>query len=342
MVGLAIFGVVFSMSQRGSLMFLLESFSRTFTVFLILAVVVRSFEDVRRLLGAFAVGAAVFGVMAPVSRGGPGGSVGAGGYDPNDAAMFLVSGLPCLVFFVLHGRSLAVRIAAGLGGFAVLGTIATTSSRGGFIGVVAVLAFMLFMLKGVKPMLRIGVVCAVALAGVTVASSDYWERMQTISEFDDGYGTSEVGGRRNTWGRAIDYAVANPLTGIGINQFWRGEANHPLIRARIEAGRGTKYNAAHSMWFQVVAELGFPGLFAFVALFILSFRQLRRLQRSGLDPPAPLNRAEVQAMASCAHGVTRRHHGSRILLDARVLIAGLGTNRDRRRTEQGQRYVGPT
>jgi O-antigen ligase len=292
----AIIGVPFSLSVGGSARYLLDSFSRTFVVFVILAAAVRNLHDVRRLIMTFALGAAVFGAMAPVSRAARG---RAGGYDPNDAAMFLVSALPCLVFAVLYGRRLSVRIAAGLSIFTVMGAIIMTSSRGGFIGLVAVIVFMLIMFKGVRPAVRLGIVGAIVVLMSAVSTTEYWGRMQTITELDDGYGgEGRVGGRWNIWGRALGYTAANPLTGIGVNQFRRAEGQHPDISQRIEAGIGTKYSTAHSMWFQALAELGIPGFLAFLAIFYLSFKQLRRLQKSGRDPPSSISRAELQAMAS--------------------------------------------
>jgi O-antigen ligase len=292
----AIIGVPFSLSMGGSARSLIESFSRTFVVFLVLAAAVRNLEDVRRLIVTFALGAAAFGAMAPVQRGRSGSM---GGYDPNDAAMFLVSALPCLVFCVLHGRHLSTRVAAGLSVFTVIGAIVMTSSRGGFIGLVAVVAFMLVMFKGVRPAVRLGVVGAISILLLVASSTDYWDRMQTITELDDGYGgDGKVGGRRNVWGRALQYTAQNPLTGVGLSQFPRAEGQHPVIAERIEAGIGTKYSTPHSMWFQAMAELGIPGFLAFLAIFFLSFKQLRRLQRTGLDPPSPMSRAELQAMAS--------------------------------------------
>jgi hypothetical protein len=292
----AIIGVPFAISMGGAARSVLESFSRTFVVFLVLAAAVRNLEDVRRLIVTFALGAAVFGAMAPVQRGG-GGSMG--GYDPNDAAMFLVSGLPCLIFCILHGRRLLTRVAAGLSVFTVIGAIVMSSSRGGFIGLVAVVAFMLIMFKGVRPAMRMGVVGGILVLMLAVSSTDYWDRMQTITELDDGYGgDGNVGGRWNVWGRALEYTAQNPLTGIGMSQFPRAEGRHPVIAARIEAGIGTKYSTAHSMWFQALAELGIPGFLAFLAIFFLSFKQLRRLQNTALDPPSRMKTAEFQAMAS--------------------------------------------
>lgn len=296
----ALVGVPFSLSLGSSARFVLENFSRTFLVFMILAAAVRNIEDVRRLIGTFAVGAAVFGMMAPVGRGG-GASVG--GYDPNDAAMFLVSALPCLIFFILHGRRLVTRIAAGLSAFTVIAAIVITQSRGGFIGLVAVATFMIFVFKGVKPAVRVGVVAAVIVASTAVSSPEYWARMQTITAMDDGYsGGSGVGGRRDIWARAVQYTAENPLTGVGINQFSRAEGQHPLIRARIEAGIGTKYSVAHSMWFQAMAELGVLGFMAFLGMFVLSLRRLHGLQKLELKPSPPIRPGEIQAMAGVLMG----------------------------------------
>jgi hypothetical protein len=293
----AIIGVPFSLSIGSSARAVLESFSRTFVVFLVLAAAVRNLEDVRRLIVTFALGAAVFGAMAPVRRGG-GGSIG--GYDANDAAMFLVSALPTLIFCVLHGRRMITRVAAGLSVFTVIGAIVMTSPRGGFIGLVAVLGFMLLAFRGVKPVIRLGVVGAVLVLMFAVSSTDYWDRMQTITTLDDGYSGEGrvVGGRRDIWTRAVGYTLRNPLTGLGINQFSRAEGQRPEVRERIDAGLGTKFSEAHSMWFQAMAELGIPGFLAFLAMFVLSFKQLRRLQRTTLDPPPPMTRKEIQAMAS--------------------------------------------
>jgi O-antigen ligase len=292
-----IVGVPFSISMGSSARALVESFSRTFAVFLVLAAAVRNLEDVRRLIVTFALGAAVFGAMAPVQRGGRGSM---GGYDPNDAAMFLVSALPCLIFCVLHGRRLLTRVAAGLSVFTVIGAIVMSSSRGGFVGLVAVLAFMLVMFTGVKPAVRVGVVSGVLVLMLTVSSTEYWERMQTITELDDGYSGEGrvVGGRRDIWARAVGYTARNPLTGLGLNQFSRAEGRRPEVQARIDVGLGTKFSEAHSMWFQAMAELGIPGFLAYLAIFYLSFKQLRRLQKTGLDPPVRMKSAEIQAMAS--------------------------------------------
>ena len=290
-------GIPFALWQGGAASYLLGTFASTFLIFMLIVAAVRHLEDVRRLMGVFAFGAAAFALFAPLrgrlfSRG-----FGAGGYDPNDSAMFLVSGLPILVFFVLFGRRAWVRIASAFGALLSIYAIIDTQSRGGFIAIVAVLAFMVFLMKGVRPALRALVVAVIVLASIPVATTDYWERMETIQAFDDGYGDSGIGGRRNIWTRAMEFTMANPVTGVGINNFTVAQGRHPDIAERIAAGRGTRYMVAHSIWFHTIAELGIPGFIAFVAMFFVSLRELRRLQvRSGPSPPG-LRKKEVKVMA---------------------------------------------
>ncbi len=325
----AMVGIPFSLSVGGSGRFLLDSFSRTFLVFLIVVAAVRNLEDLRRMVGVMALGVGVFAFFAPLQRRGR--AFSAGGYDPNDAAMLLVTGFPLMVYFALFGRRIWVRAASAAGGFLSLAAIVDTQSRGGFVALVAVIGFMIFLMKGVKPILRVAVVAVVVLVSIPLATTDYWDRMQTIQELDDGYGASGVGGRRNIWGRAIEYTVANPLTGVGINQFSRAEGQHPAIQERIEAGIGTKFSVAHSTWFQVMAETGIPGFLLFVALWIAAFRMLRRIQGS---PPrgSPLSPRELSALAgflmaaligALAAGSFLTHGFSSLIWGPVALVVGL-------------------
>ena len=291
----ALVGIPFALWQGGAFSYFVGSLVNTFAIFLLVAASIRSVQDVRRLIGVMALGTALYAFMAPsnpISR-----AFGAGGYDPNDSAMFLASGIPTLVFFALFGRRTWVRVASGLGALLPIYAIIDTQSRGGFIALVAVLAFMVFMMKGVRPALRAVVVTVIVLASIPVATTDYWERMETIQDLDDGYGETGIGGRRNIWGRAMEYTMANPVTGVGIDNFTVAEGRHPDIAGRVAEGQGAKYSVAHSMWFHTLAELGVPGFIAFVAMFLISLRELRKLQVRRGAPLPPNKTREVRVMA---------------------------------------------
>lgn len=268
----------------------------TVLVFLVAVAAVRELEDVRRLLGVFAVGVGIYAILAPA--GGEVRGMSAGGYDPNDAAMFMVSGLPALIFFVLFGRRTVTRVLAAAGVAAVLYGLVDTGSRGGFLAFATVLAFMTTMLRGVSATFRTVVVAVTFLAMVPLATADYWERIETIAQLDDGYGEDdELRGRWAVWGRGVGYWSRNPITGAGMDNFTFMEGSHPAIQARLAEGRGIPFRAPHSQWVQVLAELGIVGLAAYVLVFLRSFRLLRAVQKRE-EPPSPAwDSRETRVMA---------------------------------------------
>jgi len=256
-------GVPFALWPGQSARGVMQALGVTILVFLLVIASARHLIDVRRLLMFCAAGGAVFGFMAPLQ----GIGFGAGGYDPNDSAMYLVSALPILVFFAVSSKRLPWRLFAGLAAFTTLGAIVATQSRGGFLGLAAVLIFMLLFFKGIQVATKVLVVGVFCIGLAFTADAAYWERMETITEMEDGYGEGTVGGRLDIWGRGVGYMLQNPLTGVGLFNFPVAEGRSPLISDLIRRGIGAKYSAAHSMWVQVGAELGIPGLLAFVGLF---------------------------------------------------------------------------
>jgi putative inorganic carbon (hco3(-)) transporter len=293
-------GVPFALYGGRAASFLLDVFYRVVILAFLLAVVVRDLNDVRRMLAVYAVGAVVFSVFASSSalRG-----LRGGGYDPNDAAMFLVSALPAVIYFAVRARSPRVRLLFVGGLLLCCGAIVTSGSRGGFLALLAVLAYLLIFFRGVSARVRLTAVFGIFAAVAFYADGAYWERMRSIAEFDDGYGESGPGGRMQIWKRGMGYMVDNPLLGVGINNFTVAEGQHPRIRGRIERGLGTKYSAPHSIWVQVGAELGIPGFLAFIGIFVVAGFSLWRLTLAGgrrsRAPPA----REGGALASVILGM---------------------------------------
>jgi O-antigen ligase len=273
----ACIGVPFAIVGTYSLRFLLDNFFRTGVLVVLLAACVRNLHDVRRLLMTLAIGGMVyawFAAVPAVARS----AVGAGGYDPNDSAMMIILTMPLTAYFLIQERRFALKLLFGLSLVVCTIAVIRTDSRGGFLALVAVIGFLVFFFQGVKPVFRLGVVAAVALVMTVAASGGYWERMESINDPDD-YNYTSATGRKAIWGRARNYMAENPIVGVGIHNFGAAEARHPAIKATIEGGRGFSYKAAHSMWYQIGAELGFPGLIAFAGIFLTSAFYLRRLSR---------------------------------------------------------------
>ena len=265
----AVVGVPFALWPGQSGRGVAEAFGVAVLVFLLVVASVRHVADVRRLLGVTAVGAGIFAVMGPIQGRIPIRGFGAGGYDPNDSAMFLVATLPTLVLFAISSKRWSIRLLAGLGALMALLAVVQTQSRGGFLGLAAVLLFIFLFFRGIRTVAKVAAVGLLAVGLAVTADADYWDRMSTITEMDDGYGVegSVVGGRRQIWTRGMGYMFENPLTGVGLFNFAVAEGQSREIAEQIRRGFGAKFSAAHSMWVQVGAELGIPGFLAFIGLF---------------------------------------------------------------------------
>jgi O-antigen ligase len=259
----AALGSPFGVYPGLSIRFVLEGFSPTVLLAVVIAASVRDVRDLERLLKVFALGAIAFAVLA---NAGGARLVGGGGYDPNDAAMFIVSALPLVMYFALKASTALGKAAYAAGMVACGAAIIASGSRGGFLALLAVVAFALFGFRGVRPILRIAVVAGLAAVIMVSGTSDFWDRMESITDPDD-YNRHSYGGRVELWKRGVGYMAGNPLFGVGIAGFPAAEGRHPLIVQMTEQGEGAKWSVSHSVWVQVGAEVGVPGLFALVLIF---------------------------------------------------------------------------
>ena len=93
-------------------------------------------------------------------------------------------------------------------------------------------------------------------------------------------------GRIYAWEAAFKMALDNPLTGVGLNNFY---SNYFFYSAYWDGLN----HAVHSTWFGVLAETGFIGLIIFVGLIVslikTSRATLARLKTAGSNVPPELN-----------------------------------------------------
>jgi O-antigen ligase len=264
----ATIGAPFALWPGRAVSGLTDTFFRTGMLVVVVAAAVRDVNDVGRLLKVYALGAIAFSVMAT----GEGFRVvGGGGYDPNDAALFVVSGIPLVLYFLMRGGGLVGKVVFGFGVLACGSAVVLSGSRGGFLALIAVAAFVLVGFKGIRSWVRVLVVASLAAVVSFSATGDFWERMESITDPDD---YNRQGGRTAIWKRGMGYMAQNPLIGVGIFNFSVAEGSRPEVRASIEQGIGRKFNTAHSIWVQIGAELGVPGLIAMLIMFVLATRLL--------------------------------------------------------------------
>jgi probable O-glycosylation ligase (exosortase A-associated) len=189
--------------------------------------------------------------------------------DNNDFGLALNMTLP--MFFFL-ARTETRRWARWLCGFLfVIGIPAVffTYSRGAMVGLIAIAALMLLQLKQrflLIPVIGLGLVTALVFA-----PASWRDRMDPTSPNMLDASALE---RLNAWAFARNLAADYPIAGGGFDTF-----THQLF-ARY-APQGNDVHGPHSIYFQMLGEHGYVGLFLYLALILSCFASLFQTSRLG-------------------------------------------------------------
>lgn len=205
--------------------------------------------------------------------------------DNNGLALALLMVIPLLLFCAKYTAEHWVRIGmyvtAGLGTV----TVIATYSRGGFIGLI-VLGLML--LKGSKYKVRaivgVGILAVMLYA---LMPDQYLDRIHTIKEAGS---DSSFEIRLLAWKINYLLAVDHPFLGVGPygSLAWSnwmlhmGEATQWLFPSPLILNSFV----AHSIYFQVLGDTGFIGLFLFVLILATAIIKTIQTQRLARKDPA--------------------------------------------------------
>lgn len=154
--------------------------------------------------------------------------------------------------WIRHGLLIAMILC----GFSIVGS----QSRGAFLagGVMA----MYLWLKSPKKFL-FGVLMVIAVIFMLNFMPDtYHDKMATIETYKE---DASAMGRINAWWFAYNLSKDRPITGGGFNCF------EPSLFLSY-APNPQNYHDAHSIYFEILGEHGYPGLILFLSLFILTWR----------------------------------------------------------------------
>jgi probable O-glycosylation ligase (exosortase A-associated) len=207
--------------------------------------------------------------------------------DPNDLALVLMFPMAFAVSLVMtKGLGRSEKILGLISTITLFSAVIATQSRGGLLGIMIV--FGIFGYRRIKSkalFMSIGIIAAgllFVLAGISDRASGGAEEI--------GVDASAMG-RLHAWEAAIGMALHNPLTGVGINNFY---SNYFFYSPSWDGIN----HAVHSTWFGVLAETGFLGLIVFVftiGLLIKSaYNSLCRIEQQ--DKVNPAIHATAQAV----------------------------------------------
>jgi putative inorganic carbon (HCO3(-)) transporter len=156
----------------------------------------------------------------------------------------------------------------------------STYSRGGFLACAAM--GLVYILRSPRRVPALAGILTVSLIIVPVLPKDFWDRIGTITSVEDPDDPDRSAlGRLHFWDTALVMANANPIFGIGHHAF-QAEYN----QYDDSGGKFGSRRAVHSVWFGLLAELGYPGLILFLAQLLLAFRACALARRAARVSPA--------------------------------------------------------
>lgn len=167
--------------------------------------------------------------------------------------------------------------------FGIIGTYARTG---------LVCLFILFscgFMLSKKKVLLLFAAAVIMIGLVSFAGDDWRSRMDTIFDrekvVDDG--TIHIMGRMEVWRWVIDYSTRKPLGG-GMDSYLENLGELAFFSKAFNIETQTQARAFHNIYLELLGEQGYPGLFLYMSVIILSVARLFRLRKpqnwQGSDP----------------------------------------------------------
>lgn len=192
--------------------------------------------------------------------------------DNNYLGMIILMGIPFLFYLIKYSSRNITKYFFSAAIFLNILTIVSTQSRGALGGLV-VIAF-IYIIKTKNKILGI-ILLSLCMLFISEIASDGWKsRMQTIQTAEE---DASFLGRVRAWQVSSAIALKNPFFGGGFravqsHEIWNKFKYSAGLLNFIEVDPETRSGiAAHSIWFEVLGDQGFIGLFLFVGLIINAF-----------------------------------------------------------------------
>lgn len=270
-----------------------DQFSKILLMSTVAAMLLQTRKDLNRLIVVITVSIAFYavkgGIFSILTRGnylvyGPRGTFIA---DNNDLAIAELMVLPLILYFIRHEqrtwRRMALKVCFVL---AIIG-IVFSYSRGALVALAGVALVMAWRSRHRFRAISLALLAISAL--VVFAPKAWMERMHSIRTYQQ---DASALGRLNAWGFAWNLATSRPIGG-GFRAFtpenFRRYAPNP-----------DDYHEAHSIYFQVLGEQGFPGLAIFLGILGSSLLRLQRIRKQTRGQPEWKWAHDLAEMLQCS------------------------------------------
>jgi probable O-glycosylation ligase (exosortase A-associated) len=193
--------------------------------------------------------------------------------------MVLVMVLPLVFYLYQYSVKKIVKLGFISVFVVVCLAVIATNSRGGLLSLMIMALWII--LKSKQKIRGVLAMTAVALLMLQLAPERWFHRMDTIQTADE---DASFMGRVTAWKRASAIAMENPVFGGGLHA---GQAQSIFEHFRYKEGLlgfvttpNVGYAAAsHSIYFEVLGDLGFVGLFLFLACLANAFITLAEIRK---------------------------------------------------------------
>jgi O-antigen ligase/polysaccharide polymerase Wzy-like membrane protein len=211
--------------------------------------------------------------------------VGPGWQDENYAATAMSMALPFAYFSIFITRRTIVRVLYATLAGAFMVAVVVSFSRGGFLGLGAALIYCWMRSPRGWPAYLIP--SALVLTLVVAATPAYWTEMQSITDMRE----ATIQYRFDLWQIAYRMFEDYPLTGVGPGNFvwnagdYQSAEQFERYRRSLAASSVT-----HSLYFELLAELGLAGFSIFLAMLYRNWKDLRFVARVTHDGAGEMQR----------------------------------------------------
>jgi len=213
---------------------------------------------------------------------------GFGAMDNNCNAIALDACLGLAVILAINAEKWWLKLLAAAAAALMAHAVLFSFSRGGMLGAL-VCGFVIFLVIPKKPIHYLAAIVVVLLV-LRFAGPEVVDRFSTVFA-DSSHRDASAESRVILWNACIDSMQRNPL-GVGTANWGEEVVNYGFKRGKL----------AHTLWLQVGAELGLPGLALLVFFYGSCVVRLLPWLRSSYQLPDPAFRYLAQAVIAALAG----------------------------------------
>ncbi len=195
----------------------------------------------------------------------------------NEIGLALIMALPFMFAFAQKANAKWLKnVLIGSAGLIAI-SIIFTYSRGAFLGL-SVIGFFMFFASKRKGLILV-ILIPTLLVGFTLLPDKWFGRTETIQTYEQDDSAMQ---RIQAWGVSLNIALEKPLIGGGF-QLFHIQDSVWLSYANFLGDWNNRARASHSIYFQVLGQHGFVGLFLFLLLLVGTILKARWLIKTSRE-----------------------------------------------------------